>query len=95
MPQRAFREEIEYYDERAGGLLASAQDGTDGAVAAFSRHDAPLTHEGAQTVVAREHGFAIWAELAQHVAGLRASGDPFARALDTRVAVTCSSADYS
>jgi ankyrin repeat protein len=77
---RAYREDIEYYDERAYGLLASAQDGTDGAVAAFTRHAAPLTRDGARTVVAREHGAESWAALERHVAGLRESGEPFAQA---------------
>jgi ankyrin repeat protein len=74
----AYHEEIEYYDERAHGLLASAQDGTPGAVAAFDRRDAPLTHDGARAVVAREHGLASWDELRRHVSDLR--DEPFARA---------------
>ena len=78
--QRAYREDIEYYDERAYGLLASAQDGTEGAVAAFARYDAPLTRDGARTVVAREHGAESWPALERHVAGLRDSGEPFAQA---------------
>jgi ankyrin repeat protein len=78
--QHAYREEIEYYDERAQGLLASAHDGTDGAVAAFARHDAPLTPDGARTVVALEHGVPSWPALERHVAGLRDSGEPFAAA---------------
>ena len=78
--QHAYHEDLEYYDDRAYGLLASAEDGTDGAVAAFGRHDAPLTREGARTVIAREHGFASWPALRRHVAGLRDTGEPFARA---------------
>src|SRR5438067_474481 len=35
--QHAFREDIEYYAERANGLLISAEDGAPGAVAAFER----------------------------------------------------------
>ena len=35
---------------------------------------------GARAVVARRHGFASWAALRRHVAGLRDSGEPFARA---------------
>ncbi len=35
---------------------------------------------GARIVVAREHGLASWAALRRHVAGLRESGEPFARA---------------
>jgi ankyrin repeat protein len=76
--QHAYREDFEYYEERADGLLASAQDGTEGAVAAFA--DVELTREGARVVVAHAHGCASWEELRRHVAGLRESGEPFARA---------------
>jgi ankyrin repeat protein len=78
--QHAYREDLDYYEGRAYGLLASAEDRTDGAVAAFARHDAPLTQEGAGLVIAREHGFGTWAALRRHVGGLRDSGEPFARA---------------
>ena len=76
----AYHEQFDYYEERADGLLASAADGTDSAVAAFARYDAPLTQDGARTVVAREHGQDDWEALRHHVAGLRESGEPFARA---------------
>jgi ankyrin repeat protein len=79
-PVHAYHEDLGYYEERAHGLLASARDGTRGAVAAFERHGAPLTDEGARLVLAREHGFPAWAELARHVAGLRIAGEPFAAA---------------
>jgi ankyrin repeat protein len=78
--QHAYHEDVEYYEGRAYGLLASAEDGTPGAVAAFARYDAPLTQDGARLVVAREHGCDGWDALRAHVAGLRASGDPFAAA---------------
>jgi hypothetical protein len=78
--QHAYHEDPDYYEGRAFGLLASAEDGADGAVAAFARHDAPLTLDGARDVVAREHGCTDWAALLEHVAGLRASGAPFAAA---------------
>jgi ankyrin repeat protein len=78
--QHAYHEDIEYYAGRAYGLLASAEDGTAGAVAAFARHRAPMTEAGARTVVAREHGFGSWADLRRHVADLRDSAEPFARA---------------
>jgi ankyrin repeat protein len=61
-------------------LLASAEDGTAEASAAFARHGAPLTLDGARAVVARDHGCADWPALLEHVAGLRASGAPFAAA---------------
>ncbi len=78
--QHAYHEDLDYYDGRAFGLLASAQDGTEGALAAFTRRGAPLTRAGARTVVARLHGFAGWPALRRHVASLRDSGEPFARA---------------
>jgi ankyrin repeat protein len=78
--QHAYHEDLDYYEGRAYGLHASARDGTDGAVAAFERWNAPLTEAGARSVVARQHGFASWAALRRHVAALRESGEPFARA---------------
>jgi hypothetical protein len=78
--QHAYHEDLDYYEGRAYGLRESAQDGTPGAVAAFEACEAPMTQDGARTVVARRHGFATWAALRRHVAGLRDSGEPFARA---------------
>jgi ankyrin repeat protein len=78
--QHAYHEDLDYYEGRAYGLHASARDGTTGAVAAFERWSAPLTEAGARAVVARQHGFASWPALRRHVAGLRDSGEPFARA---------------
>jgi ankyrin repeat protein len=78
--QHAYHEDPDYYEGRASGLLASAEDGTDAAAAAFARHDAPLTLDGARAVVAREHGCPDWPALLEHVANLRASGAPFAAA---------------
>src|SRR5439155_18911039 len=78
--QHAFEDRVDYYGERAGGLLASATDGTADAVAAFQRWSAPLTQAGARRVVAREHGFATWAALQRHVGALATSGEPFHRA---------------
>jgi ankyrin repeat protein len=78
--QHAFHEDADYYEGRASGLLASAQDGTESAVAAFERRGAPLTEAGARAVVARAHGFGSWRALRRHVATLREAGEPFARA---------------
>jgi ankyrin repeat protein len=79
--QHAFHDDLAYYEGRAGGLLASAQDGTPGAVQAFERLGAPPTEAGARTVVARMHGFASWPALRRHIAELRRNGgEPFARA---------------
>jgi ankyrin repeat protein len=78
--QHAYHDDFDYYEGRAFGLLASAEDDTEGALAAFRRWDAPLSEEGARTVVAREHGFATWAALRRHVSTLSDDGEPFARA---------------
>jgi ankyrin repeat protein len=78
--QHAYHEDLDYYEGRAFGLRASAQDGTPGAVAAFDRWGAPVTEAGARAVVARAHGFDSWAALRRHVAMLRDAGEPFARA---------------
>jgi ankyrin repeat protein len=78
--QHAFHKDFEYYEARAFGLRTSAEDGTEGALAAFRRWGAPLTEEGARTVVAREHGFPSWAALRRHVFALSDDGEPFARA---------------
>jgi ankyrin repeat protein len=76
--QHAYHDDLQYYEGRADGLLASAQDGTAGALAAFA--DTPLTKAGARTVVARAHGFANWPALRRHIATLNDTGEPFARA---------------
>jgi ankyrin repeat protein len=78
--ENAYHEDLDYYDGRAYGLRESAQDGTEGAVAAFERWGAPLTETGARTVMARAHGFASWAALRRHVESLPDGGEPFARA---------------
>jgi len=78
--QHAFHEDAGYYEERADGLLASAQDGTTSATALFARRHAPLSRAGARDVIAREHGVPSWAALRRHVGRLRESGEPFARA---------------
>jgi ankyrin repeat protein len=76
--QRAYRPDLEYHSERADGLLASASDGTEAAVAAFERWGAPVSAEGARLVVAREHGLPDWEMFRAHLAGL--GDDPFVRA---------------
>jgi ankyrin repeat protein len=75
--QHAFEENLDYYADRADGLLASALDGTATAVAGFERWNAPLTSQGARLVVASEHGFGTWAGLRRHVVALATAGEPF------------------
>jgi ankyrin repeat protein len=77
--ERAYREDVEYFEERASGLLASATDGTPQAVAALEEAGAALTLGGARDTVARQHGLVSWASLCRHLTGLR-ERDPFARA---------------
>jgi ankyrin repeat protein len=76
----AFRNDLEYYQGRAWGLLASAEDGTEGAIAAFERWGAPITQAGARDVLAHEHGFPSWSELGRHLGSPRESDQPFVRA---------------
>lgn len=76
--QHPFEDDPDYYADRAGGLLASASDGTPDAVAAFERWSAPLTPAGARLVLARNHGFTSWASLRRHVGDL--GTEPFVRA---------------
>jgi ankyrin repeat protein len=79
--QHAFHDDMAYYEGRATGLLASAEDGTPSAVAVLERFGTPLTEAGARTAVARMHGFGSWVALRRHVADLRRDGgEPFARA---------------
>lgn len=75
-----FRDDVDYYEGRAWGLLASAADGTEGAVAVFERWRVAMTEAGAREVLAHEHGFSSWEELARHVGSLRDSDEPFVRA---------------
>ncbi|MCR6490852.1 ankyrin repeat domain-containing protein [Amycolatopsis sp. OK19-0408] len=78
--QHPYHQDVEYYAERALGLLASAEDDTPGAKAPFERWAQPLTRDGARAVVAKEHGFGSWKGLRTHVKSLVDSGEPFARA---------------
>lgn len=79
-PLLAYNGDPDYYEERAEGLRASAQDGTPGPLAAFEAAGVPVTQEGARRVVARAHGFPSWPALRRHVRGLDDSGEPFHRA---------------
>jgi hypothetical protein len=81
--EHAFHTDLEYYEARADGLLASAQDGTPEAEAAFEGTGVELTRDGARRVVAGRHGFGSWAALRRHVESLTESGEPFARACRT------------
>ncbi|MDS0138214.1 MULTISPECIES: ankyrin repeat domain-containing protein [unclassified Amycolatopsis] len=78
--QHPYHQDVEYYAERALGLLASAEDDTPGAKEPFDRWSRPLTRDGARAVVAHEHGFGSWKALREHVRSLVDSGEPFARA---------------
>ncbi|HUQ59748.1 ankyrin repeat domain-containing protein [Lentzea sp.] len=69
-----YRDDVEYYEERARGLLASAWDGVPGALEVFE--DVPLTDEGARMVLAQAHGCQDWKALEANIRRPR----PFARA---------------
>lgn len=79
-PEHAFHIDMEYYEGRAEGLLASALDGTPSAAAAFEAEGQALDADGARAVVARRHGFPSWSSLGRHVRALDEAGDPFRRA---------------
>jgi ankyrin repeat protein len=82
MVEKAYRGDVGYYEDRARGLLASAEDGTVGAVERFDRWGAALTAEGAREVLSRQHGLATWDELCTHVEGLDAREDAFVLAVE-------------
>jgi ankyrin repeat protein len=77
--EQAYREDVDYYEDRARGLLASATDGTPAAVAAFEDAGAALTEGGARDTIARRHGLVSWSALLRHLPGL-AEREPFAAA---------------
>jgi len=78
----AYRDEPDWFADRAAGLLASARDRTVSAVEAFARWDAPLTEDGARLAVARAHGADSWDGLLALVAAqaARDGGVPLGRA---------------
>jgi ankyrin repeat protein len=78
--EHPFHSDMEYYEGRADGLLASALDATPSAAAAFEGTRVELDREGARRVVAGRHGFASWAALRRYVETLEEGGEPFARA---------------
>jgi ankyrin repeat protein len=78
--EHAFQVDVDYYEGRADGLLASAADRTPGALARFEGEGQELTPAGARAVVARRHGFDTWSALKRHVVALDEDGDPFRRA---------------
>jgi ankyrin repeat protein len=78
--EHAFHVDVDYYEGRADGLLASALDGTPQATAYFEGEGQELSAAGARAVVARRHGFETWSALKRHVVALDEDGDPFRRA---------------
>jgi ankyrin repeat protein len=78
--EHPFHTDMEYYEGRADGLLASALDATPSAAAAFEGTRVELDREGARRVVAARHGFASWSALRRYVETLEEGGEPFARA---------------
>ena len=77
---RLFVRDIDYYEDRANGLIAVLRDGIPGVMeqvrnwhpsyVAASNEDirsAPLTVDDARLIYARQHGFESWTELAAHL----------------------------
>lgn len=77
---RVFIRDIEYYDDRAHGLIAVLPDGIPGVIeqvrswhpsygAATNENirSAPLTIDDARLIYARQHGFDSWRALAAHL----------------------------
>jgi ankyrin repeat protein len=98
---RPFRREVEYYDDRARGLLSVYETGQAGPMALVRRYHprftgasdheiraAGLTQEDARLVFAREHGFLSWDAFTRQVDAL-ARGDarePFMEAFEAILA---------
>ena len=87
----AFVDEIEYYEDHADGLRSVVASGLENGIAVMRAHHPALATASddeiraigvadARLVLAREHGFASWAQFRRHVAGLAESGEPFRRA---------------
>lgn len=96
-PYRAFETDLQYYRDRAAGLLSVSITGERNALRLFREFHprfarasddeivaAGVTQEAAELVLAREHGFRSWDELAAHVARLRTDpgAEPFRLAVD-------------
>ncbi|HYR07146.1 MAG TPA: ankyrin repeat domain-containing protein [Longimicrobium sp.] len=94
---RLFVRELDFYEDRAQGLVSAHRAGVPGALAqirewhprfAGASDDAilaaPFDLEDARLVYARQHGFSTWAELAAAVASLARgeSDEPFMRAFE-------------
>jgi ankyrin repeat protein len=90
-PYRMFETDLQYYHDRASGLLSMVAAGERNALRLvrefhprYSRADdaaikATVTQDDAEVVLAREHGFSSWSELATRVAAFKAdpSIEPF------------------
>jgi ankyrin repeat protein len=87
----AFVDEIGYYEDRAEGLRSVVESGLANGIAVVRAHHPALADADeaevraisaadARLVLAREHGFASWAQFRKHVEGLAESGEPFRRA---------------
>ncbi len=84
-------DEIGYYEDRADGLRSVVASGLENGIAVVRAHHPALAaaseaeiraigRADARLVLAREHGFASWAQFRRHVEGLAESGEPFRRA---------------
>jgi ankyrin repeat protein len=97
MPYRAFETNLQYYRDRAGGLLSVSSTGGRNALRLFREFHpafgqasddeiaaAGLNQEAAELVLAREHGFRTWDDLVAHVETLKTDPgvEPFRVAID-------------
>ena len=90
-PTRIVSRDVSYFADRAEGLVAVVRDGLTDALhqvrawhptlrnASDEALRVDFTRADAQLVYARQHGFADWAELAQHLSSIapNADGEPF------------------
>jgi ankyrin repeat protein len=87
----AFEDGIGYYEDRAEGLRSVVASGLESGIAivrayhprlagASDEEIRALSSADARLVLAREHGFASWAQFRRHVESLPESGEPFRRA---------------
>src|SRR5215510_1274576 len=95
--RRPFSTELQYYRERAAGMLSVHATGERNALRLVRQfhpgfatkseaeiRSAALTQADAELVLAREHGFSNWDAFAQHIEGLRTgrASEPFRRAFE-------------
>jgi ankyrin repeat protein len=85
--RHAMETDLEYFDDRAAGLLSAHQGGVEQATEVLRRHlpqlaGAPPTIEGAKLAMARQHGFETWEVFKRHLQSMREGDEePFMSAV--------------